>query len=497
MNQARVLPMIRRIGAALLTAVALWSCGGGACAQPGGQVRAAGLDNPTSWRRALALPAPVPTVPEATALFDWAESTYPQFFPGPQTNLTSAPYVYRHYPATGNYVGVDGDDVYILGPVSGGGLLHVGKRADFACLVHPASCEPAAVAQVHSGGTVVFVRLRDGRLYAKGSGANCQLGDGDKVDRPAPVSLGGHWSSIGGSGTLVGLKDDGSVWAWGYNAQGQIGDGSKTERCVPKRVAEGFQQVATGAHAVYGRGPTIGVKQDGSLWMWGPNILQNSTETEPGEYLTPARLGTDADWSQAVAGSNHVLAVKRDGSLWTWGHNDYGQLGNGKTVIVVAEQTPQRVLENVVAVAAASYRSYAVTASGALYGWGWNALDGLVGDDTNIDRNSPTLIGQGFVSVSASDQRVVALKADGSAWSWGPNQQFHGVVGDGTLVPRAAPVQVATGMAQVTTSTDGALALDTQGRLWGWGTYDFGQDARSGNFLFVSHRVPTMFSYFP
>ncbi|NRF72424.1 hypothetical protein HLB44_36290 [Aquincola sp. S2] len=432
-------------------------------------------------------------MPDAAALFDWAERTYAQYFPGPQANQVSPPYTYRHYPTTGNYVGVAGDDVYILGPVSGGALQHVGKRSDFACLVYPASCAATAVAQVHSGGTVVYVRLRDGRLYAKGSGANCQIGDGDAVDRPVPVSLGGNWTSITGRGTLVGLKDDGSVWAWGIN----VGDGSKSHRCAPKRVAEGFRQVANGAHAEYSRGPTIGVKLDGSLWVWGPNILRNSTEFEPHEFLTPTRLGNDADWTQAVAGADHLLAVKRDGSLWAWGRNAYGQLGNGKAVIVVAEVTPQRVLEHVVAIAAASYRSYAVTSSGALYGWGWNALDGLVGDDTNIDRHTPTLIGQGFVSVSASDERVVALKADGSAWSWGPNQQFHGVVGDGTLVPRAAPVQVATGMAQVTTSSQGAVALDTQGRLWGWGTYDFARDARSGNFLYMTHRVPTMFSYFP
>lgn len=436
-------------------------------------------------RRALALPPPAPVVPETTAIFDWAERTYPQYFPGPRPNAVSPPYTYRHYPATGNYVGVDGDDVYILGTVSGGALQHVGKRTDFACLVFPAGCSPSAVAQIHSAGTVVFVRLNDGRLYAKGSGSACQIGDGDAVDRSVPVSLGGGWSSIAGGQTLVGLKADGSVWAWGTNTSGQVGDGSRTQRCAPKRVAEGFRQVAAGSTTV------SGVKLDGTLWAWGQNIAGGAT------LLTPTQFGTATNWTQVAVGDDHMLAVKQDGSLWTWGHNDYGQLGNGRTVIVQAEPTPQRVLENVVAIAATRHLSYAVTSSGALYGWGWNALNGLVGDDTNIDRNVPTLIGQGFISVSASKERVVALKADGTVWAWGPNKQFSGVVGDGTLVPRSAPVQVAAGMTQVMTSLQGAVALDTQGRLWGWGTYDFGRDTRSGNFLYVTHRIPTMFSYFP
>lgn len=100
---------------------------------------------------ALTLLAPLlcaaaPQVPSASELMDWAERTYPQHFPGPQTNQSLTPYVYRHYPGTGNYVGVAGQAVYILGPVAGGGAdpMPVGVLSDFACQVHPASCAGAA-----------------------------------------------------------------------------------------------------------------------------------------------------------------------------------------------------------------------------------------------------------------------------------------------------------------------------------------------------------------
>jgi uncharacterized protein (DUF1800 family) len=76
--------------------------------------------------------APVPT---ATELLDWAERQHPELFPGHQADLQSPPYVYRHYAATGNYVGASGSDVYLLNPTSGGVLLFVGTLADFAPLV--------------------------------------------------------------------------------------------------------------------------------------------------------------------------------------------------------------------------------------------------------------------------------------------------------------------------------------------------------------------------
>ncbi|WP_395701622.1 DUF1800 family protein [Aquabacterium sp.] len=76
-----------------------------------------------------------PPVPTVTELLDWAEAQYPDLFPGHQGDTTLPPYVYRYYPSTGNYVGVAGSDVYLLGPASGGVLLRVGSLADFAPLV--------------------------------------------------------------------------------------------------------------------------------------------------------------------------------------------------------------------------------------------------------------------------------------------------------------------------------------------------------------------------
>jgi uncharacterized protein (DUF1800 family) len=125
--------------AALAAPVLLAACGGGAGASPPAEFLA--IDQARTDRSILsagqAAEAATTTgpVPTATELMDWAEVHYPQYFPPHQANLTADPYVYRHYASTQNYLGVAGNDIYILGPVSGGGLVRVGTLAEFAPLV--------------------------------------------------------------------------------------------------------------------------------------------------------------------------------------------------------------------------------------------------------------------------------------------------------------------------------------------------------------------------
>lgn len=54
---------------------------------------------------------------DATTLIDWAELTYPQFFPSRRSNQISSPYTYRFYPESQNHLGVAGDSIFVLGPI--------------------------------------------------------------------------------------------------------------------------------------------------------------------------------------------------------------------------------------------------------------------------------------------------------------------------------------------------------------------------------------------
>lgn len=134
----------------------LAACGGGDSA-PDAQA-AAVREQPRA--KAQATPAPPELLLSTRQLLDWAELTYPTLFPGHKPNLTLAPYEYRHYPETGNYVGVAGEDVYILGPVSNQALQRVGALQDFRCRVLPSSC--VATDYARAGWTAKLSTLQHG-----------------------------------------------------------------------------------------------------------------------------------------------------------------------------------------------------------------------------------------------------------------------------------------------------------------------------------------------
>ena len=116
----------------LAAAAALAACGG-SDAPPPAFFRI--QEAPTQRLLSAATASAAVSLPSPTELLDWAERRYPEYFPDHQQDVSEAPYVYRGYPATGNYVGVAGADVYVLGPLSDNQLVRVGALADFAALV--------------------------------------------------------------------------------------------------------------------------------------------------------------------------------------------------------------------------------------------------------------------------------------------------------------------------------------------------------------------------
>ncbi|MEI8157769.1 MAG: hypothetical protein WCH60_12960 [Burkholderiales bacterium] len=94
---------------------------------------------------ALAIAAPLgmahARTPSADDLFNWAEQTYGAFFTGnPTTNTdTYAPFVFRAY-SNGNYLAVNDEQLYLLGPLSAGQLMPLGSMTSFACFVYPSEC---------------------------------------------------------------------------------------------------------------------------------------------------------------------------------------------------------------------------------------------------------------------------------------------------------------------------------------------------------------------
>lgn len=150
-------PFLARCAAGALIAALLVACGGGAepgdaapaAASAAGRAEAAADAMVTTAARRSAQAATVATAapaalvvadPQAATeqLLDFAEASFPAYFPGHVATQTLAPFLFRHYPATGVYLGVVQDDgpysrggVYVMGGAFGQAPLHVGALTDF------------------------------------------------------------------------------------------------------------------------------------------------------------------------------------------------------------------------------------------------------------------------------------------------------------------------------------------------------------------------------
>ncbi|MGE5453450.1 MAG: hypothetical protein ACM3VZ_16595 [Acidobacteriota bacterium] len=211
------------------------------------------------------------------------------------------------------------------------------------------------------------------------------------------------------------LKSDGTVWAvpaWGITpaskgfAVANVG--------VAKALGEGTDASCSGM---------LAIGQDGSVWQ-----LQASNPVDAAGVPTQAHgvaVAGLSQISQAACSVSSCLAVDGVGQVMAWGNNDAGQLGDGTRSASTAPLIVNVPKARKVMMTAAG-AAYAITDSGALYGWG--LLDGRV-KSTSIGGlgTAPTLIlGDAFgvqslaVSPSATAHTLV-LFGEGLIAGWGQN----------------------------------------------------------------------------
>ena len=183
--------------------------------------------------------------------------------------------------------------------------------------------------QVACGGNHTTAIKTDGTLWIWGSNSLGQLGINDVTQRNTPVTTfagGTNWKQVACGGThTTAIKTDGTLWVWGSNSLGQLGINDVTQRNTPVTTFAGgtnWKQVSGGANH------TAAIKTDGTLWVWGSNNngqIGNNTTTHSSTPVTTFAGGTN--WKQVSGGGNHTTAIKTDGTLWIWGSNVLGQTG--------------------------------------------------------------------------------------------------------------------------------------------------------------------------
>jgi alpha-tubulin suppressor-like RCC1 family protein len=345
-------------------------------------------------------------------------------------------------------------------------------------------------------GTILTMVNNTGLSFITGAFAN--LAQGQKVS----LAYGGNSydfavNYFGGTGNDLVLQwADTKVAAWGANSSGQLGDGTTIPRWQPSLSdASGVLAGKTVVAVAMGYLHSLALCADGSLAAWGHNMfgqLGNDSAVSGSVPVAVDRTGALAGKSVVAisAGPFHNLALCSDGTVVAWGNNTYGQLGDGTTVTrrVPVRVSPVGALagNQVVAVAAAAYSSFALCDDGTVAAWGFND-DGELGNGTTVTSLVPVMVtttgalsGKRVAALAAGQYHMLALCTDGTLVAWGYNKR--GQLGNDSLAASSQPVAIGSfgalaGKTPVGISAGAyhSLARCADGTVAAWGANPFGQ----------------------
>ncbi|KAI9151494.1 Protein pim1 [Paramyrothecium foliicola] len=314
--------------------------------------------------------------------------------------------------------------------------------------------------QVAASDSASFVLTEDGRVYGWGTFRSSDgiLGFTETIKVQATPMLLPNLKNIKslatGSNHVLALDHKGNVVAWGCGQQNQLGrriiERNKMSSLIPQGIGlprGKIVQIACGSYH------SFAIDKEGQVYGWGLNNFgEVGVESNAGEdeavILKPAKISAfeDLKISHIDGGEHHSLACSDKGELFTWGRVDGYQVGfefdalTEENTIYDERKTPRILfkpivndgllfqpdcfvflyllvidVEDVVAVAAGTDNSFAVTRDGKVYSWGFSS-NYQTGQGTIDDIHVPTLID----NTAIREKKIVGAGAGG---------QFSALVG--------------------------------------------------------------------
>jgi alpha-tubulin suppressor-like RCC1 family protein len=315
-------------------------------------------------------------------------------------------------PGYSHTLALGSDGVVYAWGANGSGQL--GNGATTPSLVPTPVSLPAGttVSSVAAGYLASFAVTSAGKVYAWGSDASGQLGNGAGGGSPTPVLVSlpatVHATAVSaGFGFALAVTSTGAVYAWGYNNAGQLGDATGINRAAPVLTHLPTGVAATAVAAGYAH--SLALASSGKVYAWG---LNNSGQLGTGSTTStavPTQVALPSNTATSIAaGYLHSVAALSNGSAYAWGDNTYGQLGTGAAAADLAQSsTPLPVVlgagVHVTEVAAGVGHTLLRTDTGTVLAAGDNSVGELGVDDTlSSDTPVPADLPTGTTAIAAA-----------------------------------------------------------------------------------------------
>jgi alpha-tubulin suppressor-like RCC1 family protein len=276
---------------------------------------------------------------------------------------------------------------------------------------------------------------------------------------------------VGGKGFTVVLKKDGTVWTWGDNVRGKLGGGLEN-RTRPSQVKQLSDVIAVATGGFH----TLALKKDGTVWSWGENTYGQLGDGTTFDHNVPTQVTGLKEVTAISAGYYHSVALKDDGTVWSWGDNSKGQLGDAGSSKQLAPVQVKN-LYDIKSIASGAYHSLALTNKGEIWAWGDNYYGQLGNGYDKNTINSPVMVRyiDKVMQIASGFNFSMALQEDGSVWSWGINDV--GQLGNGDTQEETTPVWHSSlkDVSAISAGKSHAAALQKDGTVYTWGDNSFGQ----------------------
>ncbi|XP_014250141.1 probable E3 ubiquitin-protein ligase HERC4 isoform X2 [Cimex lectularius] len=324
-------------------------------------------------------------------------------------------------------------------------------------------------------------------MFGWGNTANGELGLGGIEEQyvlsprelPFPHAQTVKSISCGKAHTLV-VTQNGELYSCGSNDFGQLGHDKTRTKLQLVLGLEAFKI----KDAQCGENHSLALNYWGEIYAWGDGThgqLGQAIKNLPKPKIIRS-IATNFV-VQIASGYNHCMALTNKGELYSWGSNENGQLGLGLKVKSVKEPTLVSSLNGlpIALIACGANHSFAISKSGAVYGWGKNTF-GQLGLNSDVDHIYPcqlkTLRSIKVKYISCGEDFSVFLTQDGGVLTCGAGQ--YGQLGHGSssneILPRKVLELMGSTVTQVTCGRRHTLAyIPSRGKVYAFGLGGAGQ----------------------